>query len=164
MVDIIEKITTKDTGTLAIRTAVELATTFSQFKAAALLTYVRLCGVINWPDISEILLIGLAYGDASIAQIASALTDAVIDIEDTQRYRENQTSQRAIIDVWCPPHADIVNTSTNFNWTPRLPKKGLPAGVGSGFKFFAFNMSATANFTDGPTLFVVEKYIFAVMK
>ncbi len=164
MVEIIEKLTVKDTGTLAINTAVELSTTMSQFDAPILLTYARIAGVINWPNVVDILLIGLAYGDATIAQIASAILDAVTTITDTQRYRENQTSQRAIIDCFCPPPADIAATSTAFNWTPRLPKGGLPAGKGSGFKYFAFNMSATANFSNGPTIFVLPKWIFAVMK
>jgi len=161
MVDIIEKVTSKDTQTLAISTALLLSTTIANFKAAILLTYVRLAAIIQWPDVGDKLIIGLAYGDATIAQIAAALVNATVDTEKTQDYRENQVSQRAIIDIWAPPPPAAAGLSTTINWKPRLPAKGLPANASSGFQFFAFNISATANFTDGPTLLMIEKWIFA---
>ncbi len=160
MVDIIAKVVTTDTATLAAVTAVELGTFMTGLKEAILLTMVQISGPVFWGNLADKCLIGLAYGDVTIAQIAASLTLAETDFEENTLYRENQVKERFIIDVHAP-EVPGTGQANHLNWKPRLPKGGLPAGKGGGFKFFAFNADSSSAFTNGPNFRCHQKFIFA---
>ncbi len=159
------KTTGKDSGTLALSTAVLLGTTLAGYEGAVLL--LRAHSEINaiWPNVTaDQLICGLAYGDATIAQIAAVFTSATANPENAQDYRESQTSTRAVIDfVALQPARENGDTmSQSIEW--RLPKGGLPAGKGNGFQTFLFNPSATANLVNGPTIIESFKAILGPLK
>jgi len=165
MVDIIIKTVQADTGTLASETAVVFDATMADFTEAILLTKCKSEIIGEWPDVAnDRLLLVLGYGDASIAKIAAAFTTSTTNPGNAQDYREGQTSVRAIIDfVALKP---TINTGglmrgQSIEWD--LPKGGLPAVQGSGFTLFLFNPDTLAALTDGPTLNITTKWIFARM-
>ncbi len=159
--DIVIKLTEVDSGTLAGLTALNWDTTMADFKEAILLKQVFTEITGDWPNITaDQLLAVLAYGDATIAQIASALTTQVTDTENVQAYREGQTAVRAIIDIraLAPPRSNGDTAAQTIEW--RLPKKGLPASRGSGFKTVLFNHN-NISLANGPILIGTTKWLFA---
>ncbi len=163
-IDIINKVVNTDTAVLVAQTALSLDATMKDFKRAILLTHCQVIGVIAWPTIVDELIIGLAYGDATIAQIAAAIVNATVDKDDGQAYRVGQTAERAVIDFFAPTCPQVATQRTAVNWKPRLPKGGIPSGRNNGFKTFAFNVDDSNAFTDGPTLKLITKWIFADME
>ncbi len=161
MVDIVIKSTVKDTDTLTTDTAVIVDSTMQDFEAAILLLKAKSELNIDWPNVTtDLVIYGLAYGDATIAQIASVFSSAVANPENAQSYRESQTATRAVIDyvALMPPETAGQVTAQSVLWD--LPKGGLPAGKGSGFVTFVYNPSLTAAFTNGPIVTSSNKWIF----
>ncbi len=162
MVDIQIKTTTKNTGTLVAETALLLGTTMANYEAAILLTSAMTAINSIWPNIAaDQLIVGLAYGDVTIAKIAAVFTSATANPENTQDYREGQTATRGVIDFRTlrRPDDPAITMTQDIEW--RLPKGGLPANKGSGFQTFVYNPSGTAALADGPTLLATDKFIFA---
>jgi len=159
--DIVIKQTQIDCDTLAALTALLWDTTMVDFKEAILLKQVITEVNSDWANVTaDSVLAGLAYGDATIAQIAAAITAQVTDTENNQAYREGQTAVRAIIDLRAltPAHTGGETQAQTIEW--RLPKKGLPASRGSGFQTFVFNPTSTAH-ANGPVLRGATKWLFA---
>ncbi len=164
MVNIIQKISGKDLATLAVITAVDIDTTMSNLNEASLLTYLKVgLNIVYHSNVLDSWIIGLAYGDATIAQIANALTVAVTNPENSQDFRANQIEERFIIDWDFVPVNEVVDQTITYNWVPRLPKGGIPANKGDGYKLFAFNPSDVRGLADGPILRTLTKWIFVWM-
>ncbi len=164
MVDIVIKLSTLDTTVLASLAAISWDTTMKDYKEAILLTKVITELVGDWPNITnDRLIAGLAYGDTSDTQIAAAINSQIVNTEDAQNYRENQTSVRGIIDIRAlvPPRVNGDTAAQSIEW--RLPKGGLPSAKGNGFKTFVFNPNGAAALSNGPTLDGVTKWMFARM-
>ncbi len=162
MVDILQKTTQKDTATLVAETALLVDTTLADFDAAMLLLSCKVEMLADWANVTtDHVLFGLAYGDATIAQIAAAFTTAIANPENAQAYRENQTATRAVVDFVALDPPDTAGNVKGQSIEFRIPKGGLPANKGSGFQTFVFNPSNTAAYTNGPLLLPTTKWIFA---
>ncbi len=159
MTDLIIKTACLDTTTLASQTSTILDDTMKDFKEAILLTKMKTEINGDWPNISaDSVIIGLAYGDATNTQIAAVMSTAVVNVEDGQAYREGQVATRAVIDFVAlkPPHTAGDTMAQSIKWD--LPKGGLPAAKGSGFRLFLYNVSDINPFTNGPKICATTKW------
>ncbi len=159
-ITIINKFSSADTATLAGHTAQRIDTTMAALTDAFLLTMCQIGLNLQWhANIIDSIFIGLAYGDATIGEIATALTGAVVSRENGQLYQVNQVNERAVID-WAPvPEPQAADSTTTFMWKPRIPKGGIPCAKGDGFAIFAFNPNVSLALTDGPNINVLTKWL-----
>ena len=159
MTDIIIKTACVDSATLASQTATTLDATMADFKEATLLTKVKTEINGDWPNVStDNLLCVLGYGDMGLGQLAAAFTTQVIDTENAQQYREDQTAVRGIVDfvaLKVPVTAGNV-MAQSIVWD--LPKGGLSSAKGNGWRLFLYNPSDTTAFTNGPTICATTKW------
>ncbi len=159
--DLVIKTVEHDTATLAAQTAVDVDTTISSFEDPILLTKCKTEVQGPWPviTVNHIILV-LAYGDASISQIASVFTSQIANPENQFDYRLSQVETRAVVDfvaLEVPTETNVVK-SQHIMWD--LPKKGLPSGEGGGFKLVIFNPEGVA-LSNGPILQFTTKWWLA---
>ncbi len=165
MVDIIINTAEKDLLTLAAETAIDFDTTMVDYTEAILLLKCKTELSGEWPDVAnDRVILALCYGDASIAKIAAAFSSSTTNPENAQDYREGQVSVRAIIDFVA------LKTTVNSGGQMRsqsiiwdLPKGGLPAVKGSGFKLVFYNPEVSTSLVNGPTIVGITKWVFARM-
>ncbi len=162
MVEIIGKLVTTDTAALAANGVVTHDTTLNDMRRPGLLKRLRVSGHVTWPNLGDAAMLVLGYADATVAQIVTALTTAVVNPESAATYRRNQLDERVLVDfVALGPMGQAAAEAVAFNWEPELPKKGLPFSIGDGFNTYVFNTNAANAFTNGPTLRLVHRWMFA---
>ncbi len=152
MVEIFGKEVLKDSATLATQSYLAVDTTIKALQRPFLLTKVKLSGHLQYfANLTDKVLMVLAYGSPSDAELELALNSTVINPETNQdNYRLNQVEERRVIDFIACPINDIVSTEKAFNWQPHIPKGGLPSGTGGGFQIGFYNASTVAALADGP--------------
>ncbi len=160
MVEIFQKKTAQDVATLAAETALVVGTTISVLERAFLLTYFKVACIVQWhANIVDSLIYGLAYGDATVADIQTALDSSVVNPSNGVTYPANQVKERVVIDFTAMECPDVIDKIGTFVWEPRLPKGGLPCGKVNGFKTFVYNPLGATAITDGPNINEVMKAI-----
>ncbi len=159
--DLIIKNVEHDSANLAATTAVDVDTTIASFEDPILLTKCKTEVLGPWPVITtNHLMLVLAYGDASISQIASVFTAQIANPENQFDYRLSQVETRAVVDfvaLEVPTEINVVKAQ-HIVWD--LPKKGLPSGEGGGFKLVLFNPEGVA-LNNGPILQLTTKWWLA---
>ncbi len=149
-----------DTAILASLTALAADDSLKDFKEATLLTKIFSELTMDWPNnTTDQLIMGLAYGDATITQIAAAFADQNANVEDGTTWRIQQEAARVIVDFQAlhPPVTAGSTVGQSIMW--RLPKGGLPSAKGNGWRLFYFNPTSSA-FANGPTIVATTKWYF----
>ncbi len=128
-----------------------------------LLTKVKIAGHLEYQaNLTDALMLVLAYGNPSNAEIAAALNATVVNSQSNpDNYRENQLGERRVIDFMALPVNEIVSTKVAFNWEPHIPKGGLPCLRGGGFQIGVYNASTVAALADGPIIRGLVKWMGA---
>ncbi len=158
MTELFIKTVLVDTTTLASLTAFAADESLSDFKEALLLTKAMTEVLGDWPNTTtDMLLLCLVYGDATLAQVAEAFSGQSADIEDGVTWRIDQTKARVIIDFVALRPADTAGNvmAQSVEW--RLPKGGLPSAKGNGFKLVFFNPQNIA-LANGPKIVSTTKW------
>ncbi len=163
MTELFIKTVGTDTVTLAADTAKIMDSSLANFKEATLLTKLKTEITGDWPNMTaDRLLAVLAYGDATIAQIAEAFTGQGADFEDGTTWRIDQAKARVIVDfvALMPPRVNGDTQLQSILWD--IPKGGFPSAKGNGWVLAVFN--PVADLTNGPTLEFTSKYYFQVLR
>ncbi len=163
MVEIIKQTTQQDTTTLAAHAAVSVESTLASLKEPILLIDAWFSIVIEWPNLLAKTLLVFGYGTPSVAEIDDSLNNPTTNFEMVDDYRQGQNSVRRSIDFVALEPPETVARMTVVNWSPRLPKKGLPSQKGGGFELYVYNLDVTDAFVDGPTLHTQSMYRFAFL-
>ncbi len=163
MVEIIAKEVLKDSATLATQIYLGVDTTMQTLERPFLLTKTKISGHLEYHgNLTDALLMVLAYGNPSNTEIAAALNSTVVNSESNpDNYRINQLEERRVIDFIALPMNDLANEKIAFNWSPFIPKGGLPCLRGGGFQYGFYNASTVAALADGPIFRGLSKYMGA---
>ncbi len=101
----------------------------------------------------------LADADASDAEIAAALTNTSIDIEDSVAYRTGQDVVRRVWDIQMLEISGGLQSGEAvqgmIQW--KLPPKGVPVLKGRGLKTVIFNTDSSVAFSNGPVIDGIHK-------
>ncbi len=157
MVDIFVTKNETDSGTLAAVTAVLADINFINLGRAFLLKSYRVMGHALVANLSDKAVFGLAYGDATIAQIAAAMSVTENNTQDAQAYRIDQANVRVVIDFMALPAVETVGALGAINWDVKLPKAGLPCNEGDGFQTFIWNPDGGSAFSNGPVVLATSR-------
>ncbi len=141
-----------DTTTLGAASALFLTSILTDVEKNFMLKNLKTIVHANWPDVSDKCVLVLGSTDASVAEIAEAMTSTAFNIEDNVAFSKGQEEVRRIWDVQAPFEGNVENTQKTMReiqW--RIPPKGIPVLRGRGLSIYAFNMDVNTAFTDGPT-------------
>ncbi len=141
------------TNSLAANTAVIIDASYRSITKGFLLRQWRVLGVVDDFDELDQLIIFLARGGATVAEIALAFTQEVISPEDASSAGQMSAKARVIWDtiVGLPPPGSswtIAGGSQAFSfdtgWKTIGGKKGIPFSEQFGPELFAFNYGGAA--------------------
>lgn len=135
-------------GTLAARTAIVLNSDFNAITATFLMKRIRyLLQLVGRTANDDQIIIGLAKGNASIAEIASAMIenntagpdDVTQSLTEDTSFVVYQNTVSVLL-----PNGGGAEAAPKLGWSAVGGRKGIPAQEGSGFQLFAFNAGAGA--------------------
>ncbi len=147
-----------DTATLAANTALLLDTLLGNIQRNFMWKNIKTIWHATIPNIADRMLFVLANSDATVAQVATALSNTEGDIENRVAYENGQQEVRVVWDIQPMPLDGAVaggSQSGTIDW--KIPPKGIPTLRGGGLSMFMFNMSDTNAFTNGPSVVAVSK-------
>ncbi len=160
MVEIfIKQTVSTDSATLAALAALSLGDLLGTVKRNFMLKNLKTIYNITVGNIADHYCFALADADASDVEIAAALTNTSIDIEDSVAYRTGQDVVRRVWDIQVPEItggiASGVALATMIQW--KLPPKGVPVLKGRGLKTVIFNTDSSVAFSNGPVIDGIHK-------
>ncbi len=138
-------------GTLGARTAIVLSSVFNAITASFLMMRVRYLLKIAASTLGDDgpILIGLAKGNATLAEIGSAMIENNTSGPDdvTQSLTEDTAFtvyQNTIVSMIGESTVEDGHPATKSGWIRVGGRKGIPATEGSGWQLFAFNSGSSA--------------------
>ncbi len=138
-------------GTLGARTAIALNTAFNALTATFLMMRVRYLLKLSGSTLGDDgpILIGIAKGNASIAEIGSAMIENnTSGPEDVTQSLTEDTSfsvyQNTVVSMIGESTVEDGHPATKSGWIRFGGKRGIPASEGSGWQLFAFNSGSSA--------------------
>ncbi len=138
-------------STLAARTAIALNTTFNAITATFLMKRVRYLLKIAGSTLGDDgpILVGVAKGDASIAEIGSAMIENnTAGPDDVTQSLTEDTSftvyQNSVVSMIGESTVEDGHPATKSRWISVGGRNGIPAREGSGWQLFAFNAGSSA--------------------
>ncbi len=143
-------------GTLAGRTAIILRT-FAAITATFLMQRFRyfLQYVSREADDDGPILVGIARGDASLAEIAAAMIEANTagpgDTSQTLTQDETWVVYQNTVRAFLMSGGDATERFVGDEWQKFGGKNGIPALEGTGFQLFAFN-AGSGSLTTGSSI------------
>ncbi len=163
MVEIFQSRGDPSISTLASKTALNVDAALKNLKEAFLLTKAITAGSVEYADINDGLLLVLAYGDASVAEVGAAMSlnsDTAVDFEAVDDYRVQQLAVRRIIAFVALPAggaASAINGMMAFTVEWALPKGGSPFTKGDGPQIFIYNHGSGA-ISSGASMTCITKW------
>ncbi len=163
MVEIFQSRGDPSIAVLASKAALNVDAALKNLKEAFLLTKCITAGSVEYADINDGLLLVLAYGDATVAEVGLAMSlnsDTAIDFEAVDDHRSQQQAVRRIIAFVALPAGgagSAVNGMMAFTVRWELPKGGSPFTKGDGPQIFLYNHGSGA-ISSGATMTCITKW------
>ncbi len=127
-----------DTTTLATRAALLVQTILGSSVRNFMFKNIRSEVFAIQTDLADRVMLVLANSDATVAQVATAMGNNSVNLEDRVNYANGQQEVRVVWDFVAldSPQSNKSNVM-HIQW--RIPPKGIPTLRGGGLSIFAFN-------------------------
>ncbi len=109
-------------------------------------------------DAADMMILVLASSDATPAEIAQALDNTQVGLDNRITYPVGQQQVRQVWDFFVAPVSQLSGSSlVQFTHQWKLPPKGVPALKGGGLAIFLYNASSSFAFVNGPLVRTLTK-------